>query len=141
MLGLVLAIGLVLTMQLWWLKACSTIFEEGLAPKDAALKAMKELSGRRGIALVLASVFVPYSVHPRHHREALSAIRPDHRHFCDSSLPSCAHAQPGARSVCCCDQNQRKAPTSTADFSGNFLTHSIAIGNAVLMVLCAGPTR
>jgi len=39
--------------------------EEGLAPKDAALKAMKELSGPVvGIALVLASVFVPTAFIP-----------------------------------------------------------------------------
>src|SRR5229473_3586625 len=39
--------------------------EEGLAPKDAAMKAMKELSGPVvGIALVLASVFVPTAFIP-----------------------------------------------------------------------------
>jgi len=39
--------------------------EEGLAPKDAALKAMEELSGPVvGIALVLASVFVPTAFIP-----------------------------------------------------------------------------
>src|SRR5580693_2491750 len=54
MFGLVLAIGLVVD------EGVQHHIDEGLSPKDAALKAMKELSGPVvGIALVLASVFVP----------------------------------------------------------------------------------
>jgi len=60
MLGLVLAIGLVVDDAIVVVEGVQRHIEEGLAPKDAALKAMKELSGPVvGIALVLASVFVP----------------------------------------------------------------------------------
>jgi len=46
--------------------------EEGLAPKDAALKAMKELSGPLW-GLPCAGFGVrAYGVHPRHHRSFIS---------------------------------------------------------------------
>ena len=65
-------LGLVLATSVWWLTIPSVVvegvqhhIEEGLAPKDAALKAMEELSGPVvGIALVLASVFVPTAFIP-----------------------------------------------------------------------------
>src|SRR6266852_4616195 len=60
MLGLVLAIGLVVDDAIVVVEGVQHHIEEGLAPKDAAMKAMEELSGPVvGIALVLASVFVP----------------------------------------------------------------------------------
>src|SRR2546427_9845461 len=60
MLGLVLAIGLVVDDAIVVVEGVQHHIEEGMAPKDAALKAMEELSGPVvGIALVLASVFVP----------------------------------------------------------------------------------
>jgi HAE1 family hydrophobic/amphiphilic exporter-1 len=60
MFGLVLAIGLVVDDAIVVVEGVQHHIEEGLSPKDAALKAMKELSGPVvGIALVLASVFVP----------------------------------------------------------------------------------
>src|SRR5882724_4229652 len=59
MLGLVLAIGLVVDDAIVVVEGVQHHIEEGLAPKDAARRAMKELSGPVvGIALVLASVFV-----------------------------------------------------------------------------------
>src|SRR5271168_2038068 len=58
--GLVLAIGLVVDDAIVVVEGVQHHIEEGLAPKDAARKAMEELSGPVvGIALVLASVFVP----------------------------------------------------------------------------------
>src|SRR5712672_1263024 len=58
--GLVLAIGLVVDDAIVVVEAVERHIEQGLSPKDAALKAMDELSGPVvGIALVLASVFVP----------------------------------------------------------------------------------
>src|SRR5260370_67050 len=63
--GLVLAIGLVVDDAIVVVEGVERHIEEGLSPKDAALKAMKELSGPVvGIALVLASVFVPTAFIP-----------------------------------------------------------------------------
>jgi len=65
MLGLVLAIGLVVDDAIVVVEGVQRHIEEGLAPKDAALRAMEELSGPVvGIALVLASVFVPTAFIP-----------------------------------------------------------------------------
>src|SRR6202047_1333481 len=59
MFGLVLAVGLVVDDAIVVVEAVERHIEEGMAPKDAALKAMEELSGPVvGIALVLSSVFV-----------------------------------------------------------------------------------
>src|SRR6202142_3489568 len=65
MFGLVLAIGLVVDDAIVVVEGIQRHIEEGLAPKDAARKAMQELSGPVvGIALVLASVFVPTAFIP-----------------------------------------------------------------------------
>ena len=58
--GLVLAIGLVVDDAIVVVEGIQRHIEEGLAPKDAARKAMQELTGPViGIALVLSAVFVP----------------------------------------------------------------------------------
>jgi len=58
--GLVLAIGLVVDDAIVVVEGIQRHIEEGLAPKDAARKAMGELTGPVvGIALVLSAVFVP----------------------------------------------------------------------------------
>src|SRR5882762_7445904 len=60
MFGMVLAIGLVVDDAIVVVEGVQRHIEEGLAPKDAARKAMEELSGPViGIALVLSAVFVP----------------------------------------------------------------------------------
>jgi HAE1 family hydrophobic/amphiphilic exporter-1 len=65
MFGLVLAIGLVVDDAIVVVEGVQHHIEEGLSPKDAAIKAMAELSGPVvGIALVLASVFVPTALIP-----------------------------------------------------------------------------
>ena len=65
MFGLVLAIGLVVDDAIVVVEGVQHHIEEALAPKDAARKAMDELSGPViGIALVLASVFVPTAFIP-----------------------------------------------------------------------------
>jgi hydrophobic/amphiphilic exporter-1 (mainly G- bacteria), HAE1 family len=65
MFGLVLAIGLVVDDAIVVVEGVQRHIEEGLAPKDAARKAMEELSGPVvAIALVLSSVFVPTAFIP-----------------------------------------------------------------------------
>src|SRR5882724_4161127 len=58
--GLVLAIGLVVDDAIVVVEAVERHMEEGMSPKNAALKAMEEISGPVvGIALVLSAVFIP----------------------------------------------------------------------------------
>ena len=58
--GLVLAIGLVVDDAIVVVEAVERHIEEGLSPKDAALRAMEEVSGPVvAIALILAAVFIP----------------------------------------------------------------------------------
>src|SRR5690348_1274678 len=65
MFGLVLAIGLVVDDAIVVVEGVQRHIEEGLDPKDAARKAMEELTSPViGVALVLASVFVPTSFIP-----------------------------------------------------------------------------
>ena len=63
--GLVLAIGLVVDDAIVVVEGVERHIEEGMTPKNAALKAMEELSGPVvGIALVLSAVFVPTALIP-----------------------------------------------------------------------------
>jgi HAE1 family hydrophobic/amphiphilic exporter-1 len=58
--GLVLAIGLVVDDAIVVVEAVERHIEEGMSPRDAALKAMEEVSGPVvAIALILAAVFIP----------------------------------------------------------------------------------
>src|SRR5579871_2422973 len=63
--GLVLAIGLVVDDAIVVVEAVERHIEDGLAPKEAALRAMQEISGPVvGIALVLSAVFIPTAFIP-----------------------------------------------------------------------------
>ena len=63
--GLVLAIGLVVDDAIVVVEAVERHIEESMAPREAALKAMEEISGPLvGIALVLSAVFVPTAFVP-----------------------------------------------------------------------------
>jgi HAE1 family hydrophobic/amphiphilic exporter-1 len=65
MFGLVLAIGLVVDDAIVVVEGVQRHIEEGLTPKDAARRAMEELSSPViGVALVLSSVFVPTALIP-----------------------------------------------------------------------------
>jgi HAE1 family hydrophobic/amphiphilic exporter-1 len=65
LLGLVLAIGLVVDDAIVVVEGVGRHIEEGLSPKDAALKAMDELTAPVvGIALVLSAVFIPTAFIP-----------------------------------------------------------------------------
>src|SRR6202048_471014 len=63
--GLVLAIGLVVDDAIVVVEAVERHIEAGLSAREATLKAMKEITGPViGVALVLASVFVPTAFIP-----------------------------------------------------------------------------
>jgi len=58
--GLVLAIGLVVDDAIVVVEAIESHIEKGLSPRDAAIKAMSQVSGPVvAIALILAAVFIP----------------------------------------------------------------------------------
>ncbi len=63
--GLVLAIGLVVDDAIVVVEAVERHIEEGMAPREATLQAMREVSGPViGIALVLSAVFIPTAFLP-----------------------------------------------------------------------------
>jgi HAE1 family hydrophobic/amphiphilic exporter-1 len=63
--GLVLAIGLVVDDAIVVVEAVERHIEEGMAPREATLQAMREVSGPViGIALVLSAVFIPTAFIP-----------------------------------------------------------------------------
>jgi HAE1 family hydrophobic/amphiphilic exporter-1 len=63
--GLVLAIGLVVDDAIVVVEAVEHHIEEGMAPRDATIKAMEEVSGPVvAIAIILASVFIPTAFIP-----------------------------------------------------------------------------
>ena len=95
--GLVLAIGLVVDDAIVVVEAVQRHIEEGVAPKEAAVKAMEEISGPvdRHCAGALRG-FRAHRLHPGHHRQALSAVRGHHRHLRDAVGVQCALAEPRA---------------------------------------------
>jgi HAE1 family hydrophobic/amphiphilic exporter-1 len=63
--GLVLAIGLVVDDAIIVVEAVERLIEEGLSPRDAAIRAMEEVGGPVvAIALILAAVFIPTAAIP-----------------------------------------------------------------------------
>ncbi len=63
--GLVLAIGLVVDDAIIVVEAVEHHIDEGMTPKDASIKAMKEVGGPVvAIALILAAVFIPTAAIP-----------------------------------------------------------------------------
>jgi hydrophobic/amphiphilic exporter-1 (mainly G- bacteria), HAE1 family len=63
--ALVLAIGLVVDDAIVVVEAVERHIEDGMTPRDAALRAMEEISGPVvGIALVLSAVFIPMAFVP-----------------------------------------------------------------------------
>jgi HAE1 family hydrophobic/amphiphilic exporter-1 len=63
--GLVLAIGLVVDDAIIVVEAVERLIEEGLTPRDAAIRAMEEVGGPViAIALILAAVFIPTAAIP-----------------------------------------------------------------------------
>ena len=74
--GLVLAIGLVVDDAIVVVEAVEHHIEEGMSPKDAAIKAMEEVSGPViAIALILAAVFIPTAFIPASPAGCISSSR------------------------------------------------------------------
>ena len=109
--GLVLAIGLVVDDAIVVVEAVEHHIEQGLSPRDAALKAMEQVSGPVvAIALILTAVFMPDRVHPRHHRPAVPAVRRDHRGVGDHLGLQRAVPQPGARRPAAAAKKEARGP-------------------------------
>jgi HAE1 family hydrophobic/amphiphilic exporter-1 len=63
--GLVLAIGLVVDDAIIVVEAVERLIDEGMTPRDAAVRAMEEVGGPVvAIALILAAVFIPTAAIP-----------------------------------------------------------------------------
>jgi HAE1 family hydrophobic/amphiphilic exporter-1 len=63
--GLVLAIGLVVDDAIIVVEAVERLIDDGLSPRDAAIRAMEEVGGPViAIALILAAVFIPTAAIP-----------------------------------------------------------------------------
>ena len=74
----------------------------GLSPRDAARKAMDEVTGPViAISLVLLSRVRTDGLHGRHQRPVLQAVRPDDRRFDGDFGVQFADAQPGSPVHCC----------------------------------------
>jgi len=98
MFGLVLAVGLVVDDAIVVVEGVQRHIEEGLAPKDAARKAMAELSGPVvGIALVLSAVFVPTAFIPGITGRLYQQFAVTIAIFGSALCVQCADSQPGAR--------------------------------------------
>ena len=98
MFGLVLAIGLVVDDAIVVVEGVQRHIEEGLAPKEAALKAMQELTGPvLGVALVLSSVFVPTAFIPGITGRLYQQFAVTIAIFGGPFGLQCSYAQPGTR--------------------------------------------
>ena len=132
-----LAIGLVVDDAIVVVEAVERHIEDGLAPKEAAFKAMEEISGPVvGIALVLSAVFIPTAFIPgitgRLYQQfavtiAISVIL---------SAFNALVAQPGARGAAAEAQEARAAGCWRGSSTG-----STACSAARPTATCASPAR
>ena len=78
--GLVLAIGIVVDDAIVVVEAVQHHIENGMAPREATIKAMSQVSGPViAVGLVLSAVFVPCAFITRDHRPILPPVRLDDR--------------------------------------------------------------
>jgi HAE1 family hydrophobic/amphiphilic exporter-1 len=114
--GLVLAIGLVVDDAIVVVEAVERHIEEGMTPRDAAIRAMEEVSGPVvAIALILSRRLHSYGIHPGYYRQALRAVRGHYRDFGDFLSVQCAFAQ--SRD----GRSAAEAPAGTAGPAGAIL--------------------
>ena len=96
--GLVLAIGIVVDDAIVVVEDDRASHRARAEPRDAARKAMDEVSGAVvAVALVLARGVHPDGLHDRHHRAVLPAVRADHRRLDRDLRAQFAHAFARAR--------------------------------------------
>ena len=94
--GLVLAIGIVVDDAIVVVENVERWLEQGLAPREAARKAMDEVTGPViAVALVLCAVFVPCAFLGGDHRPVLPPVRRDDRRLDGDLGVQLADAQPG----------------------------------------------
>ena len=96
--GLVLAIGIVVDDAIVVVEAVEHHIEHGLAPREATIMAMDQVSGagRSPSAWCSRAVFVPVRVHHGDHRPVLPPVRADDRDLDGHLGVQLADAQPGA---------------------------------------------
>ncbi len=94
--GLVLAIGIVVDDAIVVVEAVEHHIEHGMAPRDATIRAMEEVSGPViAIGLVLTAVFVPCAFITRDRRPVLPPVRADDRRLDDHLGVQLADPEPG----------------------------------------------
>ena len=94
--GLVLAIGIVVDDAIVVVEAVEYHIEHGLAPREASIKAMSQVSGPViAVGLVLERRVPALRVHQRHYRAVLPAVRLDHRHLDADLRLQLADLEPG----------------------------------------------
>ena len=110
--GLVLAIGIVVDDAIVVVEAVEHHIEHGLAPREAAIKAMSQVSGPViAVGLVLSAVFVPCAFITRHHRPVLPAVRLDDRRLDADFGLQLADPQPGPGGPAAAAQDGEAATT------------------------------
>ena len=116
--GLVLAIGIVVDDAIVVVEAVEHHIENGLAPREATIQAMEQVSGpviavgpgaeRRVRAL---------RIHQRHHGAVLPPVRHDDRRLDDHLGIQFADSEPGLDGRCCCEP-QRQTGSAAAALAG-----------------------
>ena len=109
--GLVLAIGIVVDDAIVVVEAVEHHIEDGLAPREATIKAMEQVSGPViAVGLVLTRRVRALRVHQRHHRPVLPPVRLDDRRL-DADLGlQLADPQPGPGGPAAAAAANRKRP-------------------------------
>ena len=150
--GLVLAIGIVVDDAIVVVENVERHIEHGLSPRDAARKAMDEVSGAVvAVALVLCAVFIPTAFISGHHRAILPAVRADHCRF-DADLGlQFAHAVTRRSPRCCFGRTTREGLVQRLidgllgwlfrGFNKLFAWSANAYGNAVARLAATGACR
>ena len=113
--GLVLAIGIVVDDAIVVVENIEHHIANGLSPRDAARKAMDEVSGAVvAVALVLCAVFIPTAFITGITGRILPAVRAHHRRLDRDLRAQFAHAFARARRASCSARTARRRTGSSA---------------------------